>query len=617
MARKFRNKFYNTFKWKIHLLNFQTQISKTVSSWVGGIYDWVAASVDFALKPSVQPIQNNETKHILNLESAQTTSHLNPNAKVFTPQVPLNPNAKEFLPSSMAACPKSSIHVSSTIMPSIEVSAVNKSEIPVSCSHPSSKVTTRSSVETDVEKVLNGDESDLSQMVIEQLIQETNKQMETEKHKNDKTAYEDKREPVLTLPESPKMESETFQLKSVAARKRTPWINARQKLGAVQAFSRSKGNSTPILSNLGKNATDKDLSEESDIEEDDSDDEFEDTFPSKMGHDGLSRIRKHSSRKQSASSSCDDFDIEYDSSRVRSLSVCSDDSNFIEFGTPPTPDLSKVDQNAKPKQINCNEGTNKSSCDKRNDRELPKRCLLQSFVVHARAFVPNVDDDTDDDDTEDEGSDSDDDPDWDEVDGDDDIANDPLWQSFTARVLVCPMSAKKSQKEHDNMEMDKNIDSTSSHGIVSIIPTNLQNDHQPKSEIEVAINPTKKSPEEIREANHRWNSFYVDFASNGSDSPKVPSCDNAFQSIDETTPEEKASSKCSVRIAPADSVVIILEDPEEAKDLRDSRISDLAQRHADKERMEKLLTPVFQSEHRKSMRDRIQRGAFSADPNLI
>ena len=78
-----------------------------------------------------------------------------------------------------------------------------------------------------------------------------------------------------------------------------------------------------------------------------------------MGHDGLSRIRKHSSRKQSASSSCDDFDIEYDGSRVRSLSVCSDDSNFIEFGTPPTPDLSKVDHNAKPKQINRNEATNK------------------------------------------------------------------------------------------------------------------------------------------------------------------------------------------------------------------------------------------------------------------
>jgi hypothetical protein len=228
--------------------------------------------------------------------------------------------------------------------------------------------------------------------------------------------------------------------------------------------------------------------------------------------------------------------------------------------------------------------------------------------------VPNVEDDPDDNDTEDEGSDSDDDPDWDEVDGDDDIANDPLWQSFTARVLVCPMSAKKS---HDDMEMDKNIESPSAYGIISINPSSLQNDQQSKLEIEVAINPTKKSPEEIREANDRWNSFYVDSASNGSDSPKVPSCDNAFQLINETTPEEKASSKCSVRIAPADSVVIILEDPEEAKDLRDSRISDLAQRHADKERMEKLLCPVFQSEHRKNMWDRIQRGAFSADPNRI
>ena len=598
-------------------MNFQTQISKTVSSWVGGIYDWVAASVDFALKPNLQSIQSNETKHLSNLESAQTTSPLSPYAKVFTPQVPLNPNAKEFLPSSMAACPKSSIHLSSTIMPSIEVSAVNKSENPVSCSHPSIQLTTCSSVKTDVENVFNGDESDLSQMVIEQLIQETNKQMETEKHKNDETTYDDKSEPVLPLPEGPKMESETFQLKSVAARKRTPWINARQKLGAVQAFSRSKGNITPSLPNLGNNVMDKDVSEESDIEDDDSDDEFEDTFPSKMGHDGLSRIRKHSSRKQSASSSCDDFDIEYDSSRIRSLSVCSDDSNFIEFGTPPTPDLSKVDHNAKPKQINCNEATNKNSCEKRNDRELPKRCLLQSFVVHARAFVPNVEDDTDDNDTEDEGSDSDDDPDWDEIDGDDDIANDPLWQSFTANVLVCPMSAKKSQKEHDNMEMDKNIQSSSSYGIISINSTSLRNDHQSKLEIEVATNPTKKSPEEIREANDRWNSFYEDFVSNGSDSPKVPSCDNNFQLFNETTPEEKASSKFTVRIAPADSVVIILEDPEEAKDLRDSRISDIAQRHADKERMEKLLTPVFQSEHRKSMWDQIQRGAFSADPNRI
>ena len=47
--------------------------------------------------------------------------------------------------------------------------------------------------------------------------------------------------------------------------------------------------------------------------------------------------------------------------------------------------------------------------------------------------------------------------------------------------------------------------------------------------------------------------------------------------------------------------IIIHEPYNLAKDLRDARRSDLNQRHADKYRMEKLLTPVFEVNFRKKM----------------
>ena len=90
-------------------MNFQAQISRTVSSWFGGIYDWVTSSVDSALKPVVSSSENITFQTTKQLDLCGNTSHvtpLNPNAKVFTPHATLNPYAKEFCPSIMTSTEK-------------------------------------------------------------------------------------------------------------------------------------------------------------------------------------------------------------------------------------------------------------------------------------------------------------------------------------------------------------------------------------------------------------------------------------------------------------------------------------------------------------------------------
>ena len=462
----------------------------------------------------------------------------------------------------------------------------------------------------EISDALNESGSDLSQIVIEQLIQEANKEKEMEKSKYTENSSHENRTHFLTVPPNVRAESSQFQLKSVAARKTTPWINLRQKLGAINRLATTKAKSTSPLPQKADEINDIVLSEESDCESDDyeTDDEFEDDISPRPGVDGLNHIRrrKTSSRKQSASSSCDDLDIEYDNSRVRSLSVCSDESNFIEFGTPPTSEHPVMSSNTPSAASPSNDQANKKIHMK--NIEKPKRCLLQTFVVHAKAFVQNVDNDTED--SDEEGSDSDDDPDWDEVDGDDDVADNPLWQSFKARVLVCPMSTQNSNKS-PNAEFNKfnEIGSNSPViGIVSIDSIFIQNLCDPKPKNENG-NHTKKSAQEILDANNKWNSFY------GYPEPENTSqVESQLSNNNNPTINAKSYADQHVTIAPTDSYITIFEDPEEAAALRESRngeysCDNLARRKADKERMEKLLSPMFCTEHRNKMWELIQDGS--------
>jgi hypothetical protein len=368
------------------------------------------------------------------------------------------------------------------------------------------------------------------------------------------------------------------------------------------------------MSPLPQNSTeinDTVLSDESENESDDyeSGDEFEDDLSLRPGIDGLNHIRsrKMSSRKQSASSSCDDFDIEYDN-RIRSLSTCSDESNFIEFGTPPTTEQGTVFIDTTAAKSPTNDQANTKGHSK--NKEKPKRCLLQTFVVHAKAFVQNAD--------ETEGSDedeidSDDDPDWDEIDGDDDAVDDPLWQSFKARVLVCPMSTQVtcSNSNADFSKFNELGSNSPAIGIVSIDSIFIQNLCDTKHKIEGGNNPTKKSAEEIRDANAKWNSFYSDQNTESKSNIK-----SQLNHGNNPTQHPKRYANHQVTIAPADCYITILEDPEESSALRESRNGDyscdnLARRNADKDRMEKLLSPVFSNEHRKKMWKLIQDGAYS------
>ena len=464
----------------------------------------------------------------------------------------------------------------------------------------------------EINDVLDDSESDLSQLVIEQLIQETNKEKKMESLLLREHLQDDKKNAALSLPPPKKGEQDQFQLKSVNARKTTPWITLRKNLGSIIAQETPKTTCTlpPKVNNPVNDVEDSN----NETDSDESDDEFLDDISPRCGIESMSRMRKNSSRKPSASSSCDDFDIEFSCSRMRSLSVCSDESNFIEFGTPP---------NSEQEPFSCDTSHLSNSPKDIKDRtditpekkvEKPKRCLLKTFVVHAKAYVQNVEQETDINET-DEESDSDDDPDWDEVDGEEDMANDPLWQSFKARVFVCPMSTKEVQNDSNQDEFRKE-NSPPAIGIISIDSIFLQNVNDSKPAMESGNNPTKKTPKEIKDANEKWNSFYKDSESTkNNNSPNLQSKCELIKCLKTGAPQEKSIPKGHVTIAPVGSFIVILENPEESDALRESRhgeysCDNLARRKADKDRMEKLMAPVFKTEHRENMWDKIQSGAF-------
>ena len=471
----------------------------------------------------------------------------------------------------------------------------------------------------EINDVLNESDSDLSQLVIEQLIQETNKEKKMENLIPERHIENDKISAFLSPSQPRKEEQEKFQLKSVTARKTTPWVNLRAKLGSKDLQETPK-TTLPIPSK----SNNKDDAEESaddsndDSESDDeSDDDFEEDISPRCEIEGMNRIRRTSSRKQSSTSSCDDFDIEFDCSRMRSLSVCSDESNFIEFGTPPVSEQEHLSCDTSHIPKHSNEQV-KAVVEKKVEK--PKRCLLKTFVVHAKAYVQGIEADADINET-DEDSDSDDDPDWDEVDGEDDIVDDPLWQSFQARVLVCPMSSKETQNSSAKNQIMKES-SPPTIGIISIDSIFLQDVCDSKPATESGINPTKKTPKEIDEANQKWNSFYQDSERRQNNGPasSLPKSESG-KCLSKKSTQEKNKKKFHVTIAPVGSFKLIFENPEDSEDLRKSRNGDyscdnLARRKADKDRMEKLMAPIFKPEHRQKMWNNIQNGAYVNKENI-
>merc|ERR1712038_2170195 len=401
-----------------------------------------------------------------------------------------------------------------------------------------------------------------------------------------------------------KEEQEKFQLKSVTARKTTPWVNLRAKLGSKDLQETPK-TTLPILP---KSSDKEDVGESNDNinddseSDDESDDDFEEDISPRCGIEGMNRIRRTSSRKQSSTSSCDDFDIEFDRSRMRSLSVCSDESNFIEFGTPPVSEQDHLSCDTSHISKLSNEQV-KANSEKKVEK--PKRCLLKTFVVHAKAYVQGIEADTDINET-DEDSDSDD---------------DPLWQSFQARVLVCPMSTKETQNSSTKNQIMKET-SPPTIGIISIDSIFLQDVCDSKPATESGINPTKKTPKEIDEANEKWNSFYQDSdrTQNNCPTSSLPRSESG-KCLSKRTAQEKNKAKFHVTIAPVGSFELIFENPEDSEDLRKSRNGDyscdnLARRKADKDRMEKLMAPRFKPEHRQKMWNNIQHGAYEHNENI-
>ena len=133
----------------------------------------------------------------------------------------------------------------------------------------------------------------------------------------------------------------------------------------------------------------------------------------------------------------------------------------------------------------------------------------------------------------------------------------------------------------------------------------LPNESDQKSANDSGSKPTKKTPMEIRDANRKWNSFYNISATERAESK------NCVNIIKPNNRSDGAKSRCTVTIAPEESFVVIYEDPNLSAELQKSRNGDyscgnLARRDADKERMERLLSPIFKEHHRQKVWESLQ-----------
>jgi hypothetical protein len=103
-------------------------------------------------------------------------------------------------------------------------------------------------------------------------------------------------------------------------------------------------------------------------------------------------------------------------------------------------------------------------------------------------------------------------------------------------------------------------------------------------------NTTASSADRLRRINADWNFTYGCMH----DRSGTFSCDTR----EDTAPR--------VRFSRPETWTRVDEDPELACDLREARRSDLLQRRADRERLERLIAPVLAPEHRRTVYQRMQ-----------
>jgi len=81
--------------------------------------------------------------------------------------------------------------------------------------------------------------------------------------------------------------------------------------------------------------------------------------------------------------------------------------------------------------------------------------------------------------------------------------------------------------------------------------------------------------------------------------------DRVNRIFNEAFPDKECVKKSAVKVHFSDEIDYLYEPEELAQDLADARVSDFKQRQVDRERMERLLAPIFTTTHRKKMFSKI------------
>jgi len=354
-------------------------------------------------------------------------------------------------------------------------------------------------------------------------------------------------------------------MKPVNDREATPWIPSNNG-GGGSSSNTSQQNNVPLLDekqstsqndhfkadeNGHERLKDDDFEEEDEDEDDAVDLDFDTPIAAYESDEDEDEEDDETDEEE-------DDDDDLDNSRVRHWSVCSDDSVVIEFGVcsvPPTiavaaTSASACDTKEKPSSSSSlvRNKSSSSSSHHQSKTNPPQQKFTQQnqHILDAFIIVPSDSED----DLEDEDDDDEDDDGVDQVDGD-------ILAEFQNGGLL-------------------NLTCCS----ISLAAVEFPS-HIPKDKVH----------ERIAAANQTWNRHY----------------EKEDQSVQKKPSSYAAAAargrrrRLEVCIAPVEANVVIYEDPDLAEALSASRKSDFVQRQADKERMERLLAPVFTKTHRQKM----------------
>lgn len=134
--------------------------------------------------------------------------------------------------------------------------------------------------------------------------------------------------------------------------------------------------------------------------------------------------------------------------------------------------------------------------------------------------------------------------------------------------------------------------------------------HPSKSEDDLCEEDAFEKERRIRTANEHWNDNYTAPAADASEK-----CKEYSEASDDDEGGDNQRRLSRVHFSPADSWTVVDEDPQDSADLREARMNDtldLLRWKLDKERINRVLSPVLTPQHRTEVFQRIYGDAAAA-----